>query len=762
MAATTVQAQATALLQQSFAESKIRGTPAPQVESPAVLETIATSLLLNPRASLYVALLARNGLAAAVTNEIALVDALTKDVQDLGNITYDITDTSALQTARTSLISLENQQRVSSSVGAFKIYDNSVSKFLNTQLARNVKAPGATSLVRPGSEAATDLGGDFITLKTSHTDVLDRLYSLAVGVQNFLGSPLGSIIGAQTASRSRRDIESMIAQLQSDPSGAASRDITNRLITARAALKLMGSAPVVTTPVLDTALHLPTGYSVIGSSQTGAASTVSQPGPFTFSSGDSLSITVNGTTITKTTSTLVQPLNQPAVFGTVLPGGTAVIQPYYCLFLKIMADPSQTPSFVVQPDGTYTHPTLGPNWNPPTVLSGGLFSRVYRAQLNPTASPVTLSTASIVSLINGALGAVGQAVELAQAGSNQILIYGYHSTGTLYVTSIAVAVSNTEPDGFGNFSVFNLSAHSLLGFQQSQFGLQGTTASLLQATINVLYAAILTVTKNTNETLTFNTVSTDHGTSLSFSGSLASGIGLHNVVASATNTKVTFSGTVLGVQTSPVNPIGIMDIGDILISATGQSSIASISASSITLATPLPTFSGAVSVMSALYSVWATFNSLLQSFLVPWSKNAYSKNLNKIDSAVAVLKGEASPAQRNNALALLTDLRSQLSSLSTLLAQSQTLLPTGAGTKEQKVVQGILTTFDERKYDKAKDLFLRCKIQDVFQMDYQSLSYGGALMKASANIARTDVKFVNTAKDEGGVAIASQPRSGLK
>lgn len=242
MATPTVQDQVAALLSRKVAEKKVRGTPSPDIEAAALFESVAVNLLLHPRAVLYFAWLARNGLLKVVADELKAIEQMRKAVDDLSNVSYALTDTRPLERARGALTHIEGQDRLMSSGTAFGRYDQAVRDALGL-LSTNVVAPGATELTRPAQEAEADLPALYGAVQALHSEVLDRLYSLAVGVQNFLSTPALSILGISTVQNVRLDIEQMIEAMKEDPSAEKSREFALRLVAGRAALRALGTPP---------------------------------------------------------------------------------------------------------------------------------------------------------------------------------------------------------------------------------------------------------------------------------------------------------------------------------------------------------------------------------------------------------------------------------------------------------------------------------------------------------------------------------------
>lgn len=198
-----------------------------------------------------------------------------------------------------------------------------------------------------------------------------------------------------------------------------------------------------------------------------------------------------------------------------------------------------------------------------------------------------------------------------------------------------------------------------------------------------------------------------------------------------------------------VSPIGRLDVGDIFDSGTGQSAVSRLRASTIELSSAIRTFSGPITVTSALYLTWQEVETQLQSFLASWTEGKFAVDLTALNQLIAVLIGSPTSPRRSEAIALLDDLRTQLLDLSANLSTTAATLPANSALKEKAAINNVISTFTERKFDRALELLLRCKLQEVFQIDWQSASFSGNLMKAAESIAKSDVKFPDMTQDEG-------------
>jgi hypothetical protein len=220
-------------------------------------------------------------------------------------------------------------------------------------------------------------------------------------------------------------------------------------------------------------------------------------------------------------------------------------------------------------------------------------------------------------------------------------------------------------------------------------------------------------------------------------------------------------GTVLGVQTDPVSPVGLLDIGDVVETPTGTEKVVGITASRVTLSNSIPTFDGNIVVKSALTLAYQSMERLLQPFLEKWLTEDFASDLKKLSMAASSIRAGAPQSQRNVVLEFLNRLDQQLVDLLSRLDDPSAVLPSRSASKERVVVDGITASLEERKFDKALSLFLRCKIQEALESTVDTASFGGTLLKAISDFARTDMVVPNRALDEGLESAHSQEIKGL-
>lgn len=727
MAVRSTTEQAQSLLERRVAQAKVRGTIPSDVEAYAIIESISQNLLFNPRAALLFALLAKNGLRAAIVNELSIVDSLKNDLADLSNPSFSITDTRYLTEARNALIQLSQLDGLSVSSTQYKKFDNAVSNFLTKTISKGLRKPGATELTRPGAEASVDLVADYSDLVEVHADVLDRLYALSVGVENFVNSPLSTILGTTTVARAQADLNELLELIGEEGTTPADRDMVIRLITNRAAIKTTGALPDIQAPVLDTVLNLPTGYSLKAVSDAAFAVATSSSGPFSLPANAQVSVSVNGSTIGPVNVPQANfDLNNQAFITSGQVAFPVAIPSNYFLFVVINGTPYSVP---VTANPAATKSSLIADLNAKFLASSDIPVKSLRID------------------------------EFISPGTSR-LILRHPTASSLQLTNVYVTSTSAYPGAtvFGSGTLTN-SIHTLIGFDGTELGFSGTTqiSPLLDA-INWQFSSLVTATRLSGDVIQLQTVATNPGTSLSVTAPTALDLaGIFN----ADSNSLRLYGKVSGVTTDPVSPVGLLDIGDTVTISSGTSTVASITESRIVLTTALPTVDGAITVDSALRKAYANLQSDLDGFLPTWLNGWYAQSLEKLGLAISTAGQSSLQSQINIALSYLASLEADLLTLKGLLdAPTSAILPASAQA-ERAIVNGITATLEERKFNRALDLLLKCKIYEALSVNADSASFGGAFLAAAASFAQTDLVVPNRALDEGVESKLSQPIRGL-
>lgn len=713
------------LIGRTVAEQKIVGTNASDVEARAVLESIALNLLLNPRSVLYLTHLARNALLNIVRQELAAIDALSKTIDDTANSTFLPSSTLHLDRARTALLQMEGLEKIDATSNDFQRFNKSVEDFLEKTLSKSVRKKGSTDLVRPDTEAAIDLSTDFAALVDLHDELNLRLYALSVGIENFASSPLGTILGLSAAYRARVDIEDIIDIINSGESGSQARDIAIRIIGDRAALKTVGALPVITPTLLSTSQGIPAGYVLQAVSDPATASASSSVAPFVFAASATAAITVNGTLVTKThfPQTAIHLDNRAFIVsdpGIVFPVSVPIGRHLFLQFRR--ATPAA--GYELQADGSY----------------------LKQLKVPFTSGPIAL--AQVLIDLNAALGADATAAEYLEAGTGRIIIIGEAN-----LTSIQVVAQVTEPSTstLGDPHIFDLSAHALLGFQLFVAGTSGSTPIGIVLDALNLYFPLIDASATEEQRVFIETVSDAPGTSMTLA--LPAAMSMNGTFLASSNS-IKLYGTVNGKEPAavvgdvptPLDPNSLMDIGDLFIGPSGESAISGLTATRIVLEDALPTFDGDASVESALVHEVQALDKAVQSFVLVWVESPFFQNLTTLDRAIAVLSGKTTPATRAAAKSVLDDLKNNVMALFTALSVGS--VPSNIGTDERNLVNGIINTLTERRYDRALALLLRLQVQEFFEMSGETASFGGNLLKTMSDMATTDIKFPNIQLDE--------------
>lgn len=762
MTAVTIQDQVSLLLQKRLAEDKISGASSPDIETATLLEQVAINLTISPRAVLYTALLARNSILNAIDKESAQIATLKKTIQDLGNVSYAIKNTQSLEKAKNALLEIEGQERLSVDSVSFKKFNSSVDDFLKKGIKKNVVKKGATSLTRPSEEAKLDLPTDLASLKSLHADLLDRLYALSVGVPNFLSSPLSTIIGLSTTNRVRTDIESIIESITSDPSASGSRDYVTRLLAGRAALKSLGSFPDFNAPIVDSAANIPVGWKITATSAPAQAVANGLVGPYVLPTAASLTVQDAATSLTYAFPLQEFDLKNNAHVLLTVPAVMSFSASDY-LFIRVRTNLTQVSGgFTLQSQGWWKSSylngvasTLGDYWQKDPE---GKFYRQYRVALSAVTNMSQLRSAIDTALLANGSQYTALTGEFPKPGSGRLALAVFQpyfdriSIDNVFTEFVTTTVVYSPPDPnqlVYSQTFYTSSAHETFGVTAGQFGVTGILSAVeaIEA-FNGLFSSIATAGTLADGSISITGVSSSPGALLTISGNAASVLGISGTTRAVSNTVLLY-GTVNGVTQPSINPNTLMDLGDLVTVPTGSSSVQAMTDTAIILASQVDTFSGDIVVMSLLQKTWQAMDAILVGILKSWLRTAFRADLAKIDSAIAMVSGSSTPAHRNAAIDVLDSLATELTSLRTGLSDPSSILPPFAAKRDQLMVESILSLFAERKFDRASDLFLRCKIQEVFSLDYQTASFGGDFLKAASDFMQTDVIFPNRALDEG-------------
>jgi hypothetical protein len=699
MPSRSVKDHVSSLLSRRVAEEKSYGAPNQALEATAIFESIALNLVLRPRAAYYFSLLAKNGLLKVVNEELRLLDVLDQDIRDLANPSYKIEGEASLVRARTSLLQLEGLPKfgadpVTGAIPpALKSYFNASSDFITKGLAKNVRTPGSSELARPSSEAAIDLLATMASLKPVHADFLSRLSSLSVGVKNFSINSFSSAVGSPTISRVRRDLDGILETVRAGGAPDTARDLATRMFGSRSVLQKLSTTPDLNAPLI------PAGTTcTIGPSQVVASSSI---GPFVFPNSPSIQMTVGGVT-----------------YGP---------YPFFIGESAILVSDAVTLPLTI-PAATFL--MLSVELPSVVVLVGADMSGTYS-----TMEEIAAKFAQNLQSFSQPNTAVVEAVKFANyqdrwmlycEGAVAIQVISNPIMSSVLTTIVGV---DPDPDVDMYINTINKTSETELGFGSNQYGTTSIRAiDIADAIAHPMYGAWPTVTASASNDVVqvlssqeFSMVAPD---CLGLTGSY---------YGKATITELSVS-------------LANVQIGDTFSIGGASSTIGGISPPSISFSPSIKDQVGVATIDSVLKLTYLSLQKAIDVFLASWKDGNFSKDLAVLDRAIAPLAASKTAAQRGPALAVKGSLAAQLNILKASL--EAVVLPPEASKLEISTALGIIATLQERGYNRAADLLMRCDIQSLLGMDDSSASYSGNFLKKASAFATNSMKLTRDETDE--------------
>lgn len=699
MAVRTIDEHVESLLTRRVTEHKLGGAPRPDLEAAAVFDSIILTLLLNPRAVLYLMFLARNGLLQSLVVELALIDELITAIQDLGNPSFRIGGDTILRRARTALLNLERLPGVSSDQAILKSYNAAIDEFLESQLSKNVRAKGSEELRRPSAEVLLGLPEALAVIKEQHSSVLRLLYTLAVGVDNFDSSPFSHLLGASTVARVRKDLDGILAKIAAGGDPSEARDFTIRLIGSRTALQTVTSPPRWDAVVVSEESAVST--SIIATPVEAASPT----GLYGASAGDPVfTISLTG--------------NPPLAFDPLFHFGPGIVTESFTLPVVVPAD-----SYLFfRIDGT-----------------GNTGLRTI-----PFAAGSYADAAAVATYFNSQ-GAAAPILATAFASTNRLLFYA-HDADTHNLTALPYDPRDGEI-GPPYEPPVRVNGGQFVGLTSGATGAtNAVSAKDLSDVLNLLFSSLITARVKTGQVSTVEVEAKSAGIGVGLSISCGPLYYLNGTDAPSISKTIELSSEAI-TQIQPT---------DVVSTPSGVASIVSISGNEVELDQFLTAFSGPVTVNSVLVEQYKLFMTELKVFMKNWAKTEYAKTLDTVDRAIAPLIASQSPAQRNSATNALNELKDELTKLLNVVENTATMLPGNAATKEKGIVSEILSTLEERGFNRAADLLIRGDVQAMLEMDYEKASYGGVVLRASSSVASTFSEVDPTSEEPSSVSAGAR------
>jgi hypothetical protein len=372
--------------------------------------------------------------------------------------------------------------------------------------------------------------------------------------------------------------------------------------------------------------------------------------------------------------------------------------------------------------------------------SYGLFVSVDGVQKRIPISGTFASVSALCSAVTSqALGFVTVS-QFAHDPSRWVLYF----SGATKVAVLSVYWSTASETTTEVPSYTALSAHTGLGFAVGQVGLRTLSAQVVADAVNSLFTLISATALHSGQVQVVSLESAP-GTTLTLLTPASFGL----------------TGT-FAAMSDVVSLVGVTDhreivqVGDRLVfGETSTHTIIDVRQESVTIDALLPTRTGPVAGISSLTLAYDSLISTLKNFVRRWGSLSYASDLNKLDRTIAPLEASSAPGQRNTAIREAQSLEDELSSLLNLLSDPSTMLPDGAALEERQIVEGILTTLQERHYDRAADLLLKCDVQALLGMDADQASYGGNFMRAASGFAQANFLDEDTSDSDAPSSISA-------
>jgi hypothetical protein len=686
MASRSLEDHISSLLSRRVAEEKAYGTPNQNLESIAVFESIALNFILRPRTVYYFTLLAKNGLLKTVNEELSTLGDLEAAIDDLANPSYKIEGETPLVRARTALLQLERLPKFGADPSSGAV-PPSLSLYLKAS-AEFLNKSLAKNVRTVGAEELARPSGE------AAIDLLSTFSSLKVLHKEFLDRLNKLDTGVENFLKAQFSTlvgQSTVSRVRRDLDGIISivRDGGDPATARDLTNRMLGSRSVLkklsAIPDINAPLVPEGSICTVGPSLVTAQGGV---GPFTLPINPQIQITVEGTTY------------GPIAF---FIGDAAILVS------------TQVSLPITFPAGTYL--TVEVTTPSVTVLMGADMSGTYTSidQISDRFNQnlTNFGSANSVQVDSTKLANCPDRWMLYSEGATTLKLV--HSP-TVSIQGVDTTVDTCEAD---------------LGFLDYRDGTASITAEEAAAVIAYPPPGYWpTVTADTYGGAV-RVMSQDN-----FSIEAPTVLGLNGVYVSSSDF-ATFQ--------SPIPDVGI---GDTLTIGGESSTIVEVDyeAYSVKLSSAIKDQTGVATVVSSLSSAYSQLREDLDTFLTSWNMGLFHENLDALDRAIAPLATSRTAAQRNPAKAVISELRTYLEKLKTVLEDVS--LPSGAAKLEAATALGIIHTLQERGYDRAADLLMKNDITSLIGMDESSASYGGNFLQKTSKFATSSMKLTRDETDD--------------
>lgn len=748
MSAKTVQDYVNDLLYVGSVRSKEGASLRADLEAYDILDQLSVSMYLYPDIALYFFLLARNALVAEIDSELKLIEVLLSSVSDSANITFAVNDYQKLSVA-------EGVASAASSTGGISnyqlsLFSSSVDKFLKGDVRRNV-FQGTSESRRPGKEAVTSLPSDLKALKDQHSAVLSRYYALAVSIKNFSSTNFASTRGPTVLNRIKSGITSTIEQAKQDTSGASSTDMVNKLVAYKSVLSALSSSVSLSDLIVDNTAGVPEGYTLYASSPPTTAKIVGGSGPYSIPSASSMSVTSSETTVTSSFPMTTYDLNGlPRLIGK-FPASYSGLG---SIVITVEVSASAGFSEVTGTHATWYNsvaidsiqPDLGKYW----IRNGDSYTKSFKCDLSSCTNPSTLLS-SLRACVSYSIGSPN----LVAVVEYPLPLYGKFALIGEYANIQSVRVSSggayihvpTQTMAWYLASTETIQALSMVPEVKAKPG--PVEDYIVVESVNALFSSKAKAYLGPTGLLEIEGIESSPGSYLTISGTtgLTASLGITSPTSVASSNEVIISGKINGVEQDPFT-LDIVSAGDLAICPTGASPIEFVGGGRIVLKEPVGTFSGQFGVDSLLRTLWSDTQKSLDEYLPEWLSSDFKSSLESIDRKVSVLIGDPSQAAISASVSEILKLKQLLMSVRQSIYLESLELPASYRSYSVSLAKVTIELLSERKMDKAIDLLLSGRIQEVLMSDANGLSYATSLVKSIEDVAKSELTFTDTAKTD--------------
>lgn len=684
-------------------------------ETQAILESIAIALLLNPQAILSIILNAKNSLQQLITADIQLIDYISAAIGETQNPDAFPDSTADLVDAQTALVELDRIGRIDTSSQAYVRYTNSISNFLNNQLAPLLKRNQTGDFNRAGIEAKEDLFNSVSLFTQTHLLFIQRLKTLAGAISDYNSVDLSKVVHTQTIARVRTSLQQIKAGMDG---GQMSNTVAAlELMAGNASLQSISN----TKKVYDDTIAL-TQNLFIGPEPT-SAEIESNAGP------------VLSTVTSPTTVTVRVDAGSPTSFDLPFTGKSDC--PYVCNSLD-------QATYNI-PSGVKLYVDITPG---PSPGADGITH--YAIPLTPGSSQ---SLAAVLSDINSAFGGGGPIATDFVHPDKAIIIVGSNTDTEIHILPFG-------PGTFtgGAFIPDDPSAHALLGFTPDQLSTPVGSFDIifLQRFFKTNYASTgLISTITLDDRLSLTSGSTNPAiSSVQVSGTTMAVFGFTSAVAIPQAMLITDSGGTVQDPTA----LGIL-VGSVIHASTFIEDVLSVAGTRILFdpSVQLPLTPSAVRVVAPTVAAVQTIMTILGTF-----SGRFDNDILPLQGLLSPLLTTPSLAQVNDALRAFKVIRDRLSNGSNgLLDQLTPIVISESQEPADAVAQSILQTLEERGLDQAQDLMTQCQFSAFFALTSENASKSTAFMKSMEEVVTTDLPTTTVEADmpDGNLPAGDNPTS---